>query len=283
VENKRYRLLIIEDDPDVAEMLTSYFRLQDYDVQTANWGEDGVRACQAFPPDLVILDIRLPDIDGYQVAKRLRDNVRTARIPIIFLTEKRERSDRLKGLELGADDYITKPFDVQELKLRVRNALQRASMGPVANPVTELSEGALVDEFLTELWERQTPWAALVVSLEHLDAFKERYGFVTSNDVLRAASRMLQNAVRDAGSGDDFLGHLSPTRFLIVTSPTHINAIRERIESRLGQALDYFYPLKDRIRSDFGERKLTLHTKTVEGAPGAFTDLEHLKNALLAP
>ncbi len=75
---------------------------------------------------MVILDIRLPDIDGYEVARRLRDNRRTADIPIIFLTEKRDRSERLQGLELGADDYITKPFDVQELRLRIRNALRRA-------------------------------------------------------------------------------------------------------------------------------------------------------------
>ena len=284
MENKHHhRLLIIEDDLDVAEMLTSYFRMQGYDVQTANWGEDGVRACQVFPPDLVILDIRLPDIDGYQVARRLRRNVRTARIPIIFLTEKRERSDRLKGLKLGADDYITKPFDIQELKLRVRNALQRISLGRITNPVTELPEGALVDEFLEDLITRKTPWAALVVSLKHLDAFKERYGFVTSNDVLRAASRMLQNAVRDAGSGNDFLGHLSTTRFLIVTTPAHAHAIRTRVENRLGQALDYFYPLKDRIRADFGEHKLALHIKEARITPGTFTDPDHLKSAFLAP
>ncbi len=282
MENKRYRLLIIEDDLDVAEMLTSYFRVQGYDVQTANWGEDGIRACQVLPPDLIILDIRLPDIDGYQVAERLRHNVRTSRIPIIFLTEKRDRSDRLKGLKLGADDYITKPFDIQELRLRVRNALRRASLGPVTNPVTELPEGALVDEFLSELLGSESQWAALVVSLRNLDAFRERYGFVTSDDVLRAISRMLQNAVRDAGSGNDFIGHLSPTDFLIITQPAHINAIRERVENRLGQALDYFYPLRDRMREDFGDRKLALHIKEVRSTHGPFMDVAHLKDTFHA-
>ncbi len=280
MENKRYRLLIIEDDLDVAEMLTSYFRVQGYDVQTANWGEDGVRACQVLPPDLVILDIRLPDIDGYEVAERLRNNVRTSRIPIIFLTEKRDRSDRLKGLKLGADDYITKPFDIQELRLRVRNALRRASLGPVTNPVTELPEGALVDEYLQELLDNKTEWAALVVSLRNVEAFRERYGFVTSDDVLRAISRMLQNAVRDAGSGNDFIGHLSSTDFLIITQPAHINAIKERVETRLGQALDYFYPLKDRISENFQERKLALEVKEVRSSHGPFMDVNHLKDTL---
>ncbi len=143
-------LLIVEDDLDVADMLNAYFNVQGFEVQTANWGEDAVKACSSHPPDLVILDIRLPDIDGFEVARRLRTNRRTQTIPIIFLTEKRARSDRLQGLELGGDDYITKPFDIQELRLRVRNALSRTRLGTVTNPVTNLPEGALLDEKLSE-------------------------------------------------------------------------------------------------------------------------------------
>ena len=91
------RILIIEDDLDVAEMLEAYFNVQGYNVATANWGEDAVKTSQLQPPDLIILDIRLPDIDGYEVARRLRNNRRTENIPIIFLTEKRTRADRLQG------------------------------------------------------------------------------------------------------------------------------------------------------------------------------------------
>ena len=153
------KILVVEDDLDVAEMLNAYFRVQGYEVYTVNWGEDGVRSCQTVHPDLVILDIRLPDIDGYEVAKRLRSDRRTQDIPIIFLTEKRERADRLQGLELGADDYITKPFDVQELRLRVRNALQRVSQGSLNNPVSGLPDGALVDEHLDKCYEERRPCA----------------------------------------------------------------------------------------------------------------------------
>ena len=126
-------VLIIEDDLDIADMLNSYFRVQGFDVLTVNWGEDGIQAAQTSLPDLVILDIRLPDIDGYQVAQEIRGNRRTENIPIIFLTEKRHRKDRLRGLALGADDYITKPFDIQELRLRVRNALRRQSQSTLNN------------------------------------------------------------------------------------------------------------------------------------------------------
>src|SRR5512133_323598 len=171
------KILVIEDDLDVAEMLNAYFRAQGYEVFTVNWGEDGVRSCQTVHPDLVILDIRLPDIDGYEVARRLRGDRRTAEVPIIFLTEKRDRSDRLQGLEIGADDYITKPFDVQELRLRVRNALKRISQGSLTNPVTGLPEGALVDEKLSEVIGKDGA-ALLFVMLANMDSFREAYGVV---------------------------------------------------------------------------------------------------------
>ena len=192
---KKPVILIIEDDLDVAEMLDAYFRVQGYDVHTANWGEDGVKACQENRPDLVILDIRLPDIDGYEVASPFARQSPNSNIPIIFLTEKRSRAERLQGLELGADDYITKPFDIQELRLRVRNSLQRSTHGAVTNPVTNLPEGPIVDERLSDCLESED-WAIMLVTLENLDTFREAYGFVASDDVLRAVSLM----VRKCGS-----------------------------------------------------------------------------------
>ena len=121
------KILIVEDDLDIAEMLNAYFRVQGYEVFTVNWGEDGVRAAQTVLPNLVILDIRLPDIDGFEVARRVRSDRRTHEIPIIFLTEKRDRMDRLQGFEVGADDYITKPLSFPELTARVEAALRRAA------------------------------------------------------------------------------------------------------------------------------------------------------------
>ena len=88
------KILIIEDDRDLAEMLNAYLRVQGYEVLISNWGEEGIRTAQTAKPNLLILDIRLPDIDGFEVARRLRADRKTSEIPIIFLTEKRERTDR---------------------------------------------------------------------------------------------------------------------------------------------------------------------------------------------
>ena len=269
-------ILVVEDDLDVADMLNAYFSVQGYEVITVNWGEDAIRACGASLPGLVILDIRLPDIDGYEVARRLRTNRRTKDIPIIFLTEKRERGDRLKGLELGADDYITKPFDVQELRLRVRNALRRSAEGTLTNPVTNLPEGSLVEERLTNCLTRED-WAILVVSLDNLESFREAYGFVASDDVLRAISLMIQNVVRDQGGASDFLGQLAATQFILVTHPTTLLEVNDRIRNRLEQALDFFYPLKDRGVEGLPGKRMSIRMQQLLSSQGPFKDLAELK------
>lgn len=275
------KILIVEDDPDVAEMLTAYFRSQDYDVSTVNWGEDGVRSAQQNPPDLAILDIRLPDIDGYEVAYRLRNDRRTSDIPIIFLTEKRDRSDKLQGLEIGADDYITKPFDIQELRLRVRNALNRVSQGSLTNPVTGLPEGALVDEKLTEVISKDNT-ALLFISLQNVESFREAYGFVASDDVLRAISLMIGNTLREFSRADDFLGHLDSTDFILLVPPANLNSLTEKLRSRLDQSMEYFYPLKDREQMAKQSGSLNAKLHVIQSLKSRAGDINQLKADLLA-
>ncbi|MCJ7434677.1 MAG: response regulator [Anaerolineales bacterium] len=275
------KILIIEDDLDVADMLNAYFLVQGYEVFTVNWGEDGVRSCQTVHPDLVILDIRLPDIDGYEVARRLRGDRRTQEVPIIFLTEKRERTERLQGLEIGADDYITKPFDIQELRLRVRNALRRTTQGSLTNPVSSLPEGALVDERLGEVLQKGG-WAVLLVSLENIDAFRELYGFVASDDVLRAVSLMILNTMRELGNPDDFLGHVSATDFVLVVTPANSPILLERLRNRLEQSLDYFYPIKDREQASKRKDRLAIKLADLSSITGHFETAEQLKTELLS-
>jgi len=273
-------LLIVDDDEDIAEMLTAYFNGQGYSIQVAYLGEDALKACRTNHPDLIILDIRLPDIDGFEVARQLRANQRTQDIPIIFLTDQRERASRLQGLELGADDYITKPYDIQELRLRVRNSLRRTSEGPLTNPVTGLPEGVLVEERLRECLRNQD-WRMLIVSIEHMDEFSESYGFVASDDVQRAVSLMIHNAIRGLGSPNDFFGQLGPTDFVLLVHPKDLPAIEERIRGRLEQSLDYFYPLKDRDTTVSNQNRLSLRIKRLSPSDGPFKDLASIQAKLM--
>lgn len=279
---EKVQILIVEDDLDLSEMLNAYFKAQGYEVMAATWGEDAVRMAQEFTFDIVMLDIRLPDIDGYEVARRLRGNRRTQHVPVIFLTEKRDRVDKLTGLELGVVDYITKPFDIQELRLRVRNTLRRVEQTALMNPVTNLPEGALVEEKLRDTLFQLSTWGVLSILIEGLDKFREMYGFVAADDVLRAVTLMMNNAIREVGNEGDFIGHLGLHEFVIISDMTKIPAIRERIEGRIRQSMEYFYPLKDRDKAKQAmlENRLRLLIAQVTAAEGELDDVEALRAAI---
>ncbi len=275
-------LLIVEDDLDLAEMLTAYFRVQDYTVLTASWGEEAVRVARDEAADIIVLDIRLPDIDGYEVCRRLRGQRQTESTPIIFLTEKRDRVDKLQGLELGVVDYVTKPFDIQELRLRVRNAISRAGRASLSNPITDLPEGELVRERLDAMLMGDSPWAVLKISINSLSRFREMYGFVAADDVMRAVTLMIRNAIREFGDEKDFIGHVGDEDFIVITNADSVGRVRERIETRIRQSREYFYPLRDRekVREAMEANYLHLTSGVVDHATGSFNDVDGLLTAL---
>mgnify|MGYP005840238005 CR=1 FL=1 len=249
------RLLIVEDDSDLAEMLDAYFRTIDYEVVTAGSGAEALLAAQQGLYQLVMLDIRLPDISGYEVCRQLRAQRRTQETPILFLTEKSDRDDKIQGLELGVVDYITKPFDIQELRLRVRNAIQRAQQGHHSHRVTDLPYDALVDERLNHAVYGSAPWAVVAFALTGLDRFRELYGFVAADDVLRAVALMVRNTLREFQREEDFIGHLTGEALLVVTTAEHASTIRDRILMKMLVSREFFYPLRDR-EDETGELKL---------------------------
>ena len=154
------RLLVVEDDIDIGNMLKIYFSGLEYDVDVAVRGADALEKTKQVLPHLIVLDIMLPDIDGYEVCRTLRTSTRTSHIPVIFLTQKDERSDKLQGLELGADDYITKPFDIEELKLRVQGAIRRSERESLTDPRSGLPAGRLIEEQLRKII-REKDWALI--------------------------------------------------------------------------------------------------------------------------
>lgn len=281
----RSRILIVEDDQDTSEMLRIYFEAQGYEVLTAFEGREAIERCWHSLPDLIILDVRLPDIDGYTVCKNLQTDMRTARIPIIFLTEMRERDNRITGLKLGAIDYIVKPFDMQELRLRVRNILRRG--GGLISPVTNLPGEKLVNGQLNLLLQKHG-WALLRVRIKGLDTFNEAYGFVAGDDVLRAVALILRNLVDEIGTVDDFVGHLGGPNFIVITTFDRSHELQERISSHLNQSMSYFYPVHDRQTSYDGSSarrqryapNMSVGVELISEEQGPFPDLEKLREAV---
>lgn len=275
------RILVVEDDNDLSEMLSAFFNVQDYEVVTAAWGRDALRISRDEDVDLIMLDIRLPDIDGYEVCRQLRLQRRTQDTPIIFLTEKRDRVDKLHGLELGVVDYITKPFDIQELRLRVRNAISRARQTGSLNPVTELPEASVLDERLNQLLYADEAWALMLLSINGMGTLREMYGFVAADEMLRAVTLMVKNALREFGNEDDVLCHLTPETLVIVTTADKIESIRSRVEMRVRLSLNHFYS-RPPDANDRGEDYLSVNTGVVYAQTDKYGDVDAVKAALSA-
>jgi PleD family two-component response regulator len=274
------KILIVEDNTDTAEMLSTYFHAEGYDVEVTAWGREALKLCQLAAPDLIIQDIRLPDISGYDVVRELRERSRTSAVPIIFLTDRRGRHDRITGLKLGAVDYIAKPCDIQELRLKVRNALRRSSYASLVSPVTGLPGRQVAEDRLAGMLDVDG-WAALYVSILDLEPFNEAYGFVAGDDVLRAVGLILNNVVDEAGTMDDFVAHVDQTGFLVITQKPKATLVRQRITDHLARALDYFYPIKDR---EFGRITIPMKAElgVVLGAPGRFATPQQVLDAARA-
>ena len=239
------RILIVEDDLDISNMLKIFFSGQGYDVEEAGRGSQALEKTRQNLPHLIVLDIMLPDIDGYEVCRQLRTNIRTSHIPIIFLTQKDERSDKLQGLELGADDYITKPFDIEELKLRVQNAIARAERDSLTDPRSGLPSGRLIEDQLREII-RKEGWAYLDVRINYFEAFSDVYGFVAADNVIRFTTLLLGEVVDEFGAQNDFIGHPGGNSFVVITSEENQAAIAEGIKTRFKEQVLSHYNFIDR-------------------------------------
>jgi two-component system OmpR family response regulator len=144
------RLLVVDDEPNIVELLSASLRFAGFEVETAAGGLEAVDKARSFRPDLLVLDVMMPGLDGFGVVRRLRqDGVRT---PVVFLTAKDATEDKVQGLTLGGDDYVTKPFSLEEVVARIRAVLRRVSASPGA--ATHLSFADIeLDEDTHEVWK----------------------------------------------------------------------------------------------------------------------------------
>lgn len=279
------RLLIVEDDIDISNMLKIYFNGLGYDTDVAMRGSEALEKTRQVLPHLIVLDIMLPDIDGFEVCRTLRTSTRTSHIPVIFLTQKDERSDRLQGLEQGADDYITKPFDIEELKLRVQGAIRRSERESLTDPRSGLPAGRLIEEQLRKII-RETGWAFLDIRINHFDPFKDVYGFVASDDVLRFTGMLLGEVLDELGTSGDFLGHAGGDNFVVLTTEGAAESIRQKMKERFAEEVKTHYNFMDRqqgfVLASNGEGQMeqfplmTLAIGLVKPSQQSFSDIREI-------
>ena len=139
-----HRILVVDDEPNILDVLTMALRFQGFEVETAATGEQALAAAASFKPQLMVLDIMLPDMEGFEVARRL--GAQRAQVPIVFLTARDATEDKIRGLSIGGDDYVTKPFSLEELIARIRTVLRRTGQAEADSSVLTFEDLELDDD-----------------------------------------------------------------------------------------------------------------------------------------
>src|SRR2546428_496911 len=241
-------VLVVDDDPDVARFVEVNLRSAGYEVTVASNGEEGFDKAVELRPDLVLLDVMMPKLDGFEVAQRLRRDPRTSSSSIIMLTAKALSSDKVLGLSSGADDYIIKPFDPVELLARVKGTLRRAREMRALSPLTGLPGNIRVQEEIRRRVGEDIPFALLYADLDHFKAYNDHYGFVRGDRAIQALARLASEVTHDLVGPEGFVGHVGGDDFLLIVPPALAEEVASKLCERFDQQSPFLYDSDDMER-----------------------------------
>ena len=226
------KILIVDDDENIRNLVKLSLIPGQYEIMEAKDGIDALERVKMFDPDLIVLDLMMPRMDGIEMCNILKSNTKTMNIPVIMLTAKIQNLDKVEGLKSGADDYVTKPFDPLELEARVSTVLRRREESLHLNPVTGLPG---YDELVKEL--ENTKANILFADINNFSGFNTRFGYKQGNDVLKLFSRVIKHAITDLGTPADFISHLKSDNFVILTY-ANVDNIIDAVRDRMSRALE---------------------------------------------
>ncbi len=229
IEGDKYKILVVDDELHIRNILKFQLEKNGYLVLLAENGEEALQMVRKESPDLVILDLMMPKMDGFEVCKRIRENYQTTQIPIIMLTAKSDLPDRLKGLKDGANDYLIKPYSNEELLLRVQNVLEWSQRQKEANPLTGLAGNRAIEKELQYRIENAIPFSFLYMDIDNFKAYNDYYGYQKGDEAILFLADIIVETVNALGGSNDFVGHIGGDDFVVITSPERAEAIAKQI------------------------------------------------------
>jgi DNA-binding response OmpR family regulator len=242
------RILVVDDDPDILQVVKINLELEGYDVETAADGVEAVDKATSDPPQLILLDIMMPRMDGLTALRRIRAHGATGNTSIILLTARGLPEDRVRGLELGADDYITKPFDVSELVARVMAVLRRTQAARDLSPLTGLPGNFRIGQEIEKTVASGHPFALVHCDLDNFKAFNDHYGFMRGDEVIRFFGRCLRRASEEVGEPDSFVGHIGGDDFVTLLEAEHAEEFCKHVVEHFDDGILDFYDTADALR-----------------------------------
>ena len=242
------RILIAEDEPDLRQILRMQLEADGFAVIEATDGNEAVALTQSETPDLVLLDVMMPMMDGHEVCRQLRGSFSTRHIPIMMVTARNEPAAKVRGLEGGANDYVTKPWNREELMLRVRNMLDWSQQQRAASPLTGLPGNHSINDEIRHRLASDAPFALLQIDIDHFKAFNDYYGYARGDQAIQMLARILTEAIQRRGGPEGFVGHIGGDDFVVLTSPEEAEPLGEEILEWFNASARELYDAEDRER-----------------------------------
>jgi diguanylate cyclase (GGDEF)-like protein len=226
---ERYKILVVDDEEHIRRILKFQLEKNGYTVVTAENGEVAMQLVRREAPDLILLDLMMPNIDGFEVCKRIRQNCQTSQIPIIMLTARSDLPDKIMGLKDGANDYLVKPYSNEELLLRIKNVLDWSQQQKQANPLTGFAGNKAIEKELQQRIENEQPFAFLYMDIDNFKAYNDYYGYQKGDESILFLADIIRESINTLGGSTDFIGHIGGDDFVIITSPDRAKHIARHI------------------------------------------------------
>lgn len=235
-------IVIADDDEDVISEMQTNLSMDGYKIHVAADGEEALELVRQVKPDLVILDIVMPKLDGFQTCKAIRENPQTSAVSVILLTSDSIGADKVRGLELGADDYVVKPIDWDEFRARVKSVLRRSAQLRDLSPLTNLPGNYRISTELAHLvTEQKNQYAVLNVEIDGFKSINDRYGSGRGDKVIQFLGSELADVMSRFQHKPAVLGHIGGSRFVIITTPENVEPICKNVIDRFDEGIAEFY------------------------------------------
>lgn len=242
---KKKKVLVIEDEFGIQEMLKDFLTDAGFEVIVANNGQEGIEKIYKEFPDIVILDCQMPKMDGYEVLQKIRKDHFFVNLPVIMLTVRSTESDQIKGLQLGVDDYIVKPFNKQILITKIKIILERKELSMSTNPLTYLPGNVQIYKEIQDRILKDIPFALLYIDLANFKSYNDYYGFQKGDEVIKHTAKILVYSVKEYDADKSFVGHIGGDDFVVITTPEHYKEISEKIIQQFDATIKNFYNPED--------------------------------------
>ncbi|MEW6618852.1 MAG: response regulator [bacterium] len=245
---EKTHILVVDDEWEILEVIRNLLEVKGYEVTTAQSGKEALERLEERLPHLIILDILMPEMSGYEVCKKIRKSPVHKHLPIIILSSKSTIEDEIAGWRMGIDEYIVKPFDLEELIAILESIIYRTYLGIDSNPLSKLPGNNSIREEINNCIKSKNLFAIGFLDVDNFKAFNDHYGFAKGDEAIKLTAKVIINAVQKVGTEKDFIGHIGGDDFIVISHPDRIEIICQEIIKEFDAAIPDLYSAEDKER-----------------------------------